>query len=207
MTELDNILARIHAPAVALAQPSPCAAQLSAAPKPLANLAVAEPARQHDFSSIAPGFALRLFLHLRDANKAGLRVGLFEGLRTEARQRWLYAQGRTRPGPRVTNVNDPRWGWHFFGLAGDVAFLSSAGDWYWPATEDSRWRKLKELGAKYGLTTGLDWHSQDAPHHQPANLKTTPSDIARSTYASKGIYEIWRITGHLTVPDSILQLI
>lgn len=37
----------------------------------------------------------------------GLRMRLFEGYRSEARQRWLYAQGRTRPGPIVTYLKTP----------------------------------------------------------------------------------------------------
>jgi hypothetical protein len=188
----------------ALTQPSPAPVR-SLAASPSGMPAVKEPARQHEFSGLAPGFALRLYLHLRDANKVGLRVGLFEGLRTDERQRWLYAAGRTRPGPRVTNASTGLYGWHLYGLAGDLAFLSQYGEWYWPGDGDVRWSKLAELAPKYGLTTGASYG--DRPHHQPANLRTSPSDRARDLYRAGGVVAVWKETNHLTVPDSILAMI
>lgn len=47
-----------------------------------------------------------------------------ETLRTVERQLWLYAQGRTRPGPKVTWIKSPRW--HGVGLAADLRFQQRA---------------------------------------------------------------------------------
>ena len=55
--------------------------------------------------ALAPGFAARVRHLLRDCLVAGLDVHVFEAARTEARQRWLYAQGRTRPGAVVTRLS------------------------------------------------------------------------------------------------------
>lgn len=58
----------------------------------------------------------------------------FETWRTPLRQEFLYAKGRTTPGPKVTNARE--WGsWHQYGLALDVAVLHE-GHWSWDFDRD-----------------------------------------------------------------------
>ena len=75
---------------------------------------------------------------------ARLPIRLFEGWRSPRRQRYLYEQGRTRPGSTVTYAR----GWesyHQYGLACDfVGFVD--GNWTWTC--------LKPLGTSYTLSAG-----------------------------------------------------
>jgi len=50
---------------------------------------------------------------------------LISGLRTYEEQDALYAQGRTAPGPKVTNAPGGHSN-HNFGLAFDMVFLTTA---------------------------------------------------------------------------------
>ena len=63
-------------------------------------------------------FAARLLVNLSEASGNPVRVT--QGLRTYAEQDALYAQGRTTPGPIVTNARGGQ-SYHNFGLAIDVA--------------------------------------------------------------------------------------
>lgn len=164
-----------------------------------------EPARNSHFHSLAPGFALRLYLGLRNANlNFGIRVGLFESLRVPERQEWLYAQGRTRPGKVITNASTVWRSWHGFGLAGDIAFLNEKDWWYWPSDE-SLWIKLEQAVKPFGLVTGRSWKSPDAPHVQPENVKVSPSSEAKRLYDLGGYEEVWKATGMLYLPTELLK--
>jgi len=68
---------------------------------------------------------------LRRAGDAGLSIRVFEARRTLARQKWLYAQGRTRKGKIVTWTMQSN---HLDGEAVDIVFVvngqpSWSGDW------------------------------------------------------------------------------
>ena len=87
---------------------------------------------------------------------------LFEGFRSPHRQRDLYAQGRTLPGPIVTKA--PPWSsYHQYGIAGDfVLFID--GNWSWDDAGARRrwWTRLHELARSIGLEP-LSW---ETPHLQ-----------------------------------------
>lgn len=76
---------------------------------------------------------------------------LFEAYRTPARQRHLFAQGRTRKGDIVTKAK--AWqSFHQYGLAVDIV-LKVNGDWSWQDTGKfaNSWQRLHEIGRKHGL--------------------------------------------------------
>jgi hypothetical protein len=60
----------------------------------------------------------------RMATEHGSDVVLLEGLRTPERQAWLYAQGRSRPGPVVTWTTSSK---HSQGLAADLKVTDAGG--------------------------------------------------------------------------------
>lgn len=74
----------------------------------------------------------------------------------------LYAQGRTRKGPKVTNAK-PGQSWHNYGRAFDVAFWTPKGlSWEGPYERVAVW--AKELGLEWGgdFVSLKDWdHFQD----------------------------------------------
>ena len=105
---------------------------------------------------------------------------LFEGYRSPERQQYLYAQGRTRPGPIVTRAQ-PWTSYHQYGLAGDFVLLIN-GEWSWDTTGPKAryWTRLPELG----VTVGLERISFELPHLQLAGLKI--ADLAAGRYPAGG---------------------
>ncbi len=92
----------------------------------------------------------------------GIRIKVISGLRTYAEQNELYAQGRARPGPRVTNA---RGGYsnHNFGIAFDVGVFE--GNKYLP--DSVKYKAVGVLGTDLGLEWGGNWTSiVDQPHFQ-----------------------------------------
>jgi peptidoglycan L-alanyl-D-glutamate endopeptidase CwlK len=101
---------------------------------------------------------------LQDAANQGLDLVITFGNRTNEQQAALYAQGRTAPGPIVTNA-PPGSSWHNFGLAFDVAVLVN-GKPTWP-TNEALWQKIGAIGKARGLTWGGDFTSiKDRPHFE-----------------------------------------
>jgi len=92
----------------------------------------------------------------------GIQIKIISGLRSYEQQDALYAQGRTAPGPKVTNA---RGGYsnHNFGIAFDVGVFS--GSSYLP--ESPKYKAVGVLGMDIGLEWGGNWTSVvDQPHFQ-----------------------------------------
>ena len=101
---------------------------------------------------------------LSAAKAEGIDLVVTQGLRTMEEQAALYAQGRTAPGPIVTNAK-PGSSWHNFGLAFDVAVVQG-GKVTWP-TDEALWQKIGAIGKAQGLIWGGDFESfKDRPHFQ-----------------------------------------
>jgi peptidoglycan L-alanyl-D-glutamate endopeptidase CwlK len=96
------------------------------------------------------------------AAAVGITIRIISGTRTYAEQDALYAQGRTKPGNKVTNA---RGGYsnHNFGIAFDIGVFegtSYKGD-------SPKYRAVGMLGAELGLEWGGNWKTfQDQPHYQ-----------------------------------------
>ncbi len=91
-----------------------------------------------------------------------LPFAMFEGFRSPQRQANLFAQGRTRPGPRVTKAN--AWSsYHQYGVAADFV-LRIDGRWSWDdaGARARHWQRLHELAGEVGLRP-LSW---EKPHLQ-----------------------------------------
>ncbi|MBL8448821.1 MAG: M15 family metallopeptidase [Dechloromonas sp.] len=96
------------------------------------------------------------------AQAAGITIRLISGLRTYEEQDALYAQGRSTPGPRVTNA---RAGYsnHNFGIAFDIGVFE--GNKYLP--DSPKYKAVGVLGADLGLEWGGNWKTiVDQPHYQ-----------------------------------------
>lgn len=74
--------------------------------------------RQDGLEGLDPAFRLQLEAVLGRLEARGYAPWIYETLRTQERQSWLYASGRTREGTRVTNVETV--GNHGRGMAADV---------------------------------------------------------------------------------------
>lgn len=98
-------------------------------------------------------------------------------LRTFAEQDALFAQGRTKPGARVTNARGGQ-SYHNYGLAIDIVLLvdrdgngtfeSAAWDTKTDFDGDKKadWQEVVAIFKRYGWEWGGDWKFVDAPHFQ-----------------------------------------
>lgn len=131
-----------------------------------------EPARDAEPGSLHPVFRAIHYKLQEDFTDENLPFRLFEGRRSEDRQAWLYASGRTRPGPIVTKAG-PGDSYHQYGLAGDYVLWipNHSGEFYWSwdtsKENAAKWERLHELGKKHGL----EQLSFELPHLQAAGLK------------------------------------
>lgn len=93
---------------------------------------------------------------------AGIVTRIIAGLRTYAEQDALFAQGRTRPGRKVTNAKGGESN-HNFGIAFDVGVFEGAVY----LGESPRYDVVGALGQEIGLEWGGHWSSlADKPHFQ-----------------------------------------
>jgi len=160
--------------------------------------------RLSDQAQLHPQFrqALGALLDKLAAENRPFKV--FEAFRTPERQRWLYEQGRGRPGSIVTNAK-PWESFHQYGLAVDLVLFVN-GQWTWSSAGDlgAHWKRLPELAKDAGLRT-LTW---EAPHVElPVALRDAagPALLASAdetwadTLASAAAR--WRSAGGTGAPD------
>jgi len=88
----------------------------------------------------------------------GVPVRIGEVRRSIERQRALYAQGRTTPGPVVTWTLRSK---HLRGRAFDFDFVSALDE-----NDDAAWELAAEIGEGLGLQWGGRWSVQDDRHFE-----------------------------------------
>jgi peptidoglycan L-alanyl-D-glutamate endopeptidase CwlK len=126
---------------------------------------------------------------------SGIAFRVTQGRRTWLEQDVLYAQGRTAPGPRVTNARGGE-SWHNLGCAVDFVPMKE-GVPIWD-TADPWWATIIECGEDVGLVSGSRWTEPDRPHLQRTAPypEDAPSDEARQIYLNEGAAQFWAtITG------------
>ncbi len=109
-------------------------------------------------------------LHLiKLSYKAGVPIRVVQGYRTFEEQAALYAQGRSKPGPIVTNA-PAGFSNHNYSLAIDFCLLKNGGAISWSQVEDNDkdgkkdWMEVVEIFKSAGYDAGIDWKFKDAPH-------------------------------------------
>lgn len=101
---------------------------------------------------------------------AKISIVVTQGMRTIEQQDVLYAQGRTAPGPIVTNAKGGS-SYHNYGLAFDFA-VKKDGRPSWNDKVDvdkdgePDYREVGEIGEQLGLEWGGRWKRPDLPHFQ-----------------------------------------
>lgn len=109
-----------------------------------------EPVQQRNLDLLNPAFRARFdaWLEAARAAAAPVEIGVHETLRSAERQAWLWASGRTRPGPIVTWTQHSK---HQQGLAADWHLVRDGrADW-----DAANYRELYSLvpPADFGLRT------------------------------------------------------
>ena len=146
--------------------------------------------RQDSLELLEPSFRKKVQKLIQVLQAQGYEPWVYETLRTAARQDWLYASGRTRPGPIVTDVDSsaPMVG-HGVGLAADIidgrphptrsgqkvgwgSWTGDPGDAEAKLMADAFFDALGSEAKKLGLVWGGDWilsgGGSDRPHVQAA---------------------------------------
>jgi len=118
-----------------------------------------------------------------------------QGVRSWSQQEATYQQGRTTPGPIVTNA-PPGHSWHEFGLAVDVAPFDAQDVVDWNVSHPA-WRRIIEIGESLGLFSGDEFcHFKDDPHFQlTGRFPVSPTDEARQLLTDKGMEAVWTEAG------------
>jgi peptidoglycan L-alanyl-D-glutamate endopeptidase CwlK len=97
------------------------------------------------------------------ARKKGITVIVCQTLRTKAEQEELYAQGRTKPGLRVTKARYPE-SLHCWGVAFDICVIKNGEADY---KDIAAYNTIGKLGEAMGLGWGGAWENfLDRPHYE-----------------------------------------
>lgn len=136
---------------------------------------------------LEPAFRKGVECTIARAKKGGWSPKVFETYRSDARQRALYAYGRTRPGSRVTNAKSAITTVHHYGLAVDIIHATKGWDhpkfFYW----------LGQHAEACGLVAGAFWtRFKDAPHLQTGKWQGAPPPWARTLVTKDSLSTIWK---------------
>lgn len=110
------------------------------------------------------GEAARQFILQARANWGDVRIT--DGYRTYEEQNAKYAQGRTAPGRKVTNVAAGNSN-HNFAVAFDIGVFTVRNHHDCYLDESHVYDLAGPLGKSFGLAWGGDWHNPvDKPHYE-----------------------------------------
>lgn len=110
-----------------------------------------------DIGELSPLAQTACNLFLSECKKQGLNIFITETYRSQDRQNYLYALGRTEPGKIVTWTRNSR---HTSRLAWDIA--CKGANLY----NNETLSKAGQIAAKLGITWGGNWDTPDRPHFE-----------------------------------------
>ena len=170
---------------------------MSRLPAPPAEVPV-----QRDLDGLAPQFRAAIDRVLDRMRADGHDPMVFETLRTEARQQFIYGFGREYDDGRgiVTHSESAADTWHGYGLAVDIICKRTM----WGGSKQF-WMSLGVAVRSEGLVWGADWNNNgrtdderfvDRPHVQWGNgMRRSPSSRAVALQAAGGNAAVWAAVG------------
>ena len=124
-----------------------------------------------DINELSPVAQKACRLFLEECKKAGIDIFITETYRSQARQNYLYQQGRTRPGDKVTQTLSSN---HTGRMAWDIA-VNPPKDLYDRKTLEKAGAVAKKLGIEWGGS----WKGFiDRPHFEVDKNWKAPSGSA-----------------------------
>lgn len=139
---------------------------------------------------LPPGFRKAVECTLARQRKGAWQPLVQETYRSDYLQGWYFKQGRTRPGPRITNASSSRTSTHGYALGVDI--ISATKGWndpkffYW----------LGQHAEACGLVAGVFWKRfPDGPHIQTGAWDGAPPAWAR-LLVPDSLPVVWRRTGN-----------
>lgn len=105
------------------------------------------------------------------------KIRITQGLRNNAEQDAMYAQGRTAPGKKITNAKGGQ-SIHNYGFAVDICLIID-GKASWETSKDwdndqiADWYECVKIFALHGWEWGGNWKTfKDMPHFEKRNLNS-----------------------------------
>lgn len=124
-----------------------------------------------DVAELLPNARTACKLFMAECARQGLNVLITETYRSQARQDYLYAQGRTRPGNKVTWTRTSR---HTSRRAWDICKNVKGGEY----SDASFFKKCGAIAKSLGIIWGGEWSTPDMPHFEiPADWKGEEIDM------------------------------
>jgi peptidoglycan L-alanyl-D-glutamate endopeptidase CwlK len=164
-------------------------------PRPLHDVPV-----QNSLDGLAPLFRDAVLRVVSDLQAWGYDPIVFETLRTNERQSFLYGFGRDYDDGRgiVTHSRTAEDTWHYYGLAVDI--ISRRKQWGAPP---DFWYVLGTSARRHGLVWGGDWNGNgstedetfsDRPHMQwGSGMRRSPSPSAAQLRSAGGNAAVWKV--------------
>lgn len=160
--------------------------------------------RIRNMARCAPRFITKVDFVMARMVERGHDPVVFETLRTQERQNFLFGFGRDYDDGRgiVTHAASAFDTWHGFGLGVDIISRSRE----WDETYVEFWRDLRLFATEAGLASGDDWdrdgvpgendpdeHFHDKPHVQwwCTGMVVRPSPRAIVLYRKGGLPAVW----------------
>lgn len=158
----------------------------------LLDLRDADPRNKLDAAGMNDTFTGLVKDTIRDLRRENIDMRVTDGFRSFQEQDDLYAQGRTRPGRRVTGARGGQ-SWHNYGLGADLAMQDANGVHWRTNGEHARlWQRYGELAEGNGLTWGGDWQNVDMPHveYHPGFAESGAGQLS-DTLRRRGLEAAW----------------
>lgn len=143
-----------------------------------------------DVTQLHPLLQQKLKQLKSECEKAGLKIGISECLRSAREQDDLYAQGRTKPGRIVTNAKGSNYSsMHQWGVAFDFYRNDGKGAYN---NSGKFFERVGAIGKKLGLEWGGDWKSiKDMPHFQLPDWGSTASILKQKYGEPANFFKTW----------------
>lgn len=131
-----------------------------------------------DVAELIPKAQIACRLFMAECGKQGLNVKITETYRSQERQNYLYEQGRTRPGTKVTWTKNSR---HTSRRAWDIC-KNVKGDEY---SDKAFFASCGKIAQKLGITWGGTWKQADTPHFEISENWTETKEENEMTEAER----------------------
>lgn len=137
--------------------------------------------KSRDLDFLHPDVRRRVKAVQKKLDEENIPMKVFEAYRTPERQAWLFAQGRTRPGKKITWVNS--WGsYHQYGMAADFVRFEN-GSWNWnnsTSEQKAQWKRFHDIAR----SQGLEPLTRELPHVQ--KIGTSSTQLMNGDYPEGG---------------------
>ena len=152
-----------------------------------------------DILELTPSAQKACNMFLEECKRQGLNVLITETYRSQERQNYLYEQGRTRSGKKVTWTKNSR---HTSRRAWDICKNVKGAEY----SDSAFFKKCGAIAKSFGITWGGDWSTPDTPHFEIAeNWKYEGDEKSMTELERKQFNKMVEVVGKLTLKIEELQ--